>query len=114
MTLSSNLNSLVAQINNELNNLDRELTQAIELVRERIALFPDNVISIQIYALLNNYALFAENTRRRIQETLQYLTISKSPSDQDIKEAGEDLSEQLGQLFEAKIVVSNIKTRLEK
>jgi hypothetical protein len=114
MTLPSNFNSLVEQINNELNNLDRELSQAIELVRERITLFPNNVISIQLYASLNNYALFGENTRRRVQETLQYLTINQSLSDQDIQEAGEDLSEQLGRLLEAKIVVSNIRIRLEK
>jgi|JFJP01.1.fsa_nt_gi hypothetical protein len=114
MTLHSNFNTLVEQINDELNNLDRELSQAIELVRARITLFPDNFISIQLYASLNNYALFVENTRRRTQETLQYLTIDESPSDQDIQEAGEDLSEQLGRLLEAKIVVSNIKIRLEK
>ena len=114
MTRPSNFNTLVKQINIELNNLDRELSQAIELVRERINLFPGNVISIQLFALLNNYALFAENTRKRVQETLQYLAINESPSDQDIQEAGEDLSEQLGRLLEAKIIVSNIKIRLEK
>jgi hypothetical protein len=32
---------------------------------------------------------------------------------QDIDEAGEDLSEQLGRILEAKIVVSNIKKRLD-
>ena len=113
MTLPSNFNALVEQINNELNDLDHELYQAIELVRARITLFPENIILIRLFATLNNYALFAENTRRRIQETLQYLAIIEIPSDQEIQEAGEDLSEQLGKLLEAKIVVSNIKIRLE-
>jgi hypothetical protein len=113
MPLSSDFNTLVERINDELNNLDCELLQAIKLVRERIILFPDNIILIQLFAVLNNYTLFAENTRRRVQETLQYLAINEMISDRDIREAGEDLSEQLGKLLEAKIVASNIKTRLE-
>ncbi len=113
MTLSSNLNALVEQLNNSLNDLDRELSQAIALIRERITLFPDNIISIQLFATLNNYALFTENTRKRVQEIVQYLNISARLSEQDIQEAGEDLSEQLGRILEAKIVVSNIKRRLD-
>lgn len=66
MTVPFNFNALVKQINNELNDLDRELSQAIELIKERITLFPDSIILIQLFATLNNYALFAENTRRRI------------------------------------------------
>ena len=66
---------------------------------------------IQLFATLNNYALFAENTRRRIQETAQYLS-SKSLSDEDLLEAGEDLSEQLGRILEAKIIVNSITRRL--
>jgi hypothetical protein len=113
MTLPSKLNALVGQINNELYDLDRELSETIELIRERVILFPENIRSIQVFATLNNYILFVENTRRRIQETLQYLTNKETMSDGDIQAAGEDLSEQLGRVLEAKIVVSNIKARLE-
>jgi hypothetical protein len=113
MNLPPNLNILVEQIDREIDNLDTELSQAIQLVRARITLFPNNIISIQLFALLNNYALFSENTRRRIQETISYLTTSEMISIQDIDEAGEDLSEQLGRILEAKVVVSNIKKRLE-
>ncbi|MGB8701403.1 MAG: hypothetical protein WCD18_18470 [Thermosynechococcaceae cyanobacterium] len=113
MDLPSNFSKLIEQINNELDNLDHELSQTIELVRLRIQLFPGNIILIQLFATLNNYALFAENTRRRIQETLQYLTIDEITLDQNIQEAGEDFSEQLGRILEAKTVVSNIKNRLE-
>jgi hypothetical protein len=113
MTVPSSFNGLVEQINNELNALDYELSQAIKLIRRRITLFPDKIISIQLFAILNNYSLFSENTRRRIQETLQYLSTDKKISEKNIQEAGEDLSEQLGRILEAKIVVSNIKARLE-
>ena len=112
MTLPPSFNTLVEQIAREINNLDTELSQAIQLVRSRITLFPDNIISIQLFALLTNYTLFSENTRRRIKETIQYLTANEMLSSSDIQEVGEDLSEQLGRILEAKIVVSNIKKRL--
>ena len=111
--LPSNFNTLVEWINKELNNLDLELYQAIELIRERLILFPDNIISMQLFVTLNNYVLFAENTKRRIQEIVKYLAVSEILSDWDIQEAGEDLSEQLGRLLEAKIIVNNIKIRLK-
>jgi hypothetical protein len=114
MNLPPNFNVLVEQIDREIENLDTELSEAIQLVRARITLFPNNVSSIQLFALLNNYALFSDNTRRRIQETIRYLNTNEPLSSQDIEEAGEDLSEQLGRILEAKIVVSNIKKRLER
>ena len=112
-TLPSNLNRLVKQVYDELNELDNELAQAIELIRERMRLFPDNIISIQIFAILNNYLLFADNTRRRMQATVQYITMEDELSYEDIQEAGEDFSEQLGRVLEAKIVVNGIRIRLE-
>ncbi|GCA68551.1 hypothetical protein MiYa_00066 [Microcystis aeruginosa NIES-2519] len=72
-----------------------EDNNGIELIRERIKFFPDNIISIQIFAILNNYLLFADNTRRRMQATVQYITMEDELSYEDIQEAGEDFSEQL-------------------
>ncbi|WP_310482210.1 hypothetical protein [Chamaesiphon sp. VAR_48_metabat_403] len=93
MTLPPNFNILVEQINREMNNFDNELSQAIQLVRVRITLFPDNIISIQLFALLNNYTLFLDNTRRKIKETIQYVTTDDVLSSSDIQAGGEDLSE---------------------
>ena len=112
MTLPSNINALIEQVNHEIDNLKRELSLSIELIRSRINLFPENLILIQLFATLNNYILFAENTRRRINEIERYLS-KKNLSDDELQEAGEDLSEQLGRILEAKIIVNNIKERLE-
>ena len=112
MTLPSNINALIEQLNHEIDNLEHELSQSIELIRSRINLFPENLILIQLFATLNNYILFAENTRRRISEIERYLN-KKDLSDDELQEAGEDLSEQLGRVLEAKIIVNNIKERLE-
>ena len=49
MTLLSNFNTLVEKLNNELNSLDNELSQAIKLVRAIITLFPNNIVSVQIF-----------------------------------------------------------------
>ena len=67
---------------------------------------------IQLFATLNNYILFAENTRRRISEIERYLN-KKDLFDDELQEAGEDLLEQLGRVLEAKIIVNNIKERLK-
>ena len=110
MTLPSNISALIEQINHEINNLEHELSQSIELIRYRINLFPENIILIQLFATLNNYILFAENTRRRISEIERYLN-KEDLSDDELQEAGEDLSEQLGIVLEAKIIVNNINTK---
>ena len=112
MTLSSNIKALIKRLNHEIDNLEHELSQSIELIRSRINLFPENIILIQLFATLNNYILFTENTRRRISEIERYLS-NESLSDDELQEAGEDLSEQLGGVLEAKIIVNNIKERLE-
>ena len=112
MTLPSNINALIERLNHELENLERELSQSIELIRARINLFPENLILIQLFATFNNYILFAENTWRRIGEIERYLS-KKDLFDDELQEAGEDLSEQLGRVLEAKIIVNNIRERLE-
>jgi hypothetical protein len=58
MALPPNFNDLVQQIGIELNELNSVLTQSIRIVRERINLFPENIILMQLYSTLNNYALF--------------------------------------------------------
>jgi hypothetical protein len=94
MALPSNFNDLVQQIGIELNDLNSVLTQSIRIVRERINLFPENIILMQLYSTLNNYALFAQNTQRHTQEAIQYLAVNKNISEENIREFGEDLSEQ--------------------
>ncbi|WP_146138144.1 hypothetical protein [Chamaesiphon polymorphus] len=71
------------------------------------------VVYLAKFDLLNYYMLFSENTRRRIEETIQYVTTDETLSSSDIQAAREDLLEQLGRILEAKTVVINIKNRLE-
>ena len=112
MALPSNINALIERLNHEMDNLEHELSQSIELIKSRISLFPENLILIQLFATLNKYILFTENTRRRINEIKRHLS-KEDLSDDELQEAEEDLSEQLGKVLEAKIIVNNIKERLE-
>jgi hypothetical protein len=114
MAVPPNFNDLVQQIDIELSELNSVLTQSIRIIRERISSFPENIILMQLYSTLNNYTLFSQNTQRRIQEAIQYLAVSENASEENIREFGEDLSEQLGRIIEARIVVSTIKKRLER
>lgn len=114
MELPPNFNDLIQQITVELIELNSALTESIRIVRERLNIFPENIILMQLYSTLNNYALFAQNTQRRTREAIQYLSVDENSSEENIREFGEDLSEQLGRIIEAKIVVSNIKNRLER
>jgi hypothetical protein len=114
MALPSSFNDLVQQIDIELTELNSVLTQSIRIVRERISLFPENITLMQIYSTLNNYALFSQNTQRRTQELMRYLALNENISAVNVQEFGEDLSEQLGRIIEAKIVVNTIKSRLER
>jgi hypothetical protein len=68
----------------------------------------------QARLILDELALFAQNTQRRTQEAIQFLTASENISEKSIQEFGEDLSEQLGQIIEAKIIVGTVKNRLER
>jgi peptidoglycan hydrolase CwlO-like protein len=46
MDVPANLKKLAKQVNDEIKNLEQELSEATELIRERIVLFPGNIVSI--------------------------------------------------------------------
>jgi hypothetical protein len=113
MSITPEIQALVDRLNHELEEIEREITEGLNLVRPIIARFPDNTILTQFFASLNNTLLFLEISRRRIQITVNRI----SPSDvasEEIVEAGEDLGNELGRLLEAKISVERIVNRLRE
>lgn len=112
MLIPPELTALVEQLNQELNQIEQQITEGLNLVKLRLDRFPNNLILLQIFASFNNYMLFVENTRRRIEITIDNLPPNDTINE-EIQEAGEDLAEQLGRVLEAKIVVNNLKNRLE-
>jgi hypothetical protein len=67
---------------------------------------------MQIFAILSNHILFVEISKRRI-DYASILLLSATVANEQIQEVGETLSELLGRVLEAKVIVSQIKNRLD-
>ncbi len=112
MPIPSEISNLVEQLQGELTQIDQETTAALEITRSLLDHYPNNSYFISIFATLSNYLVFVEISRRRIDYTTVIIA-SETVTDIAIREAGETLSELLGRVLEAKIVVNTIKSRLE-
>ena len=113
MTIPAEINALIERLNNELNQMDREATEGRILARVILSRFPDNFSLIQLFATLNNHLVFVQISRRRI-EYYGIILETGTATEQQVQEAGEDLSELLGRALDAKIVVNRIKTGLQE
>lgn len=96
-----------------MNQIEREATEGITLARAILSRFPDNFALIQLFATLNNHLMFVQISRRRI-EYHGVILVTGTATEQQIQDAGEDLSELLGRVLDAKIVVNRIKTGLQE
>lgn len=112
MSLPSELLNLVERLNQELNRIKAEATEGIRLANAILNRFPDNFVVIQLLAFLNASLFFVETSQRQIQTRLEDISASDL-TDEVIREAGEDLSIELGRVLETKIRVSYIRSRLE-
>ncbi|MBE9227297.1 restriction endonuclease subunit S [Phormidium sp. LEGE 05292] len=113
MTIPYEIIALIEQLNNELNQIEREATEGRILARAILSRFPDNFSLIQLFATLNNHLVFVQISRRRI-EYYGIILETGTATEQQVQEAGEDLSELLGRALDAKIVVNRIKTGLQE
>lgn len=104
MSIPTELLATIAKLNQELDRIENEATRGLEIIRGLIPLFSDNLVLIQLLSTLNNSLLFRDNTKRRIQITLDSI-LPPSVADETIQEAGEDLGELLGRVVETKILV---------
>ena len=112
MTIPTELLATITKLNQELNEIEHEATRGLEIIRSLLPLFFDNLVLIQLLSTLNNSLLFRDNTRRRIQITLDSISLPYV-TDEIIQEAGEDLGELLGRVLETKMLVSRAVGILE-
>ena len=112
MPIPSEFQALIAQINQELDETEHQALQALDLLRQVMSRFPNNAVLIQFFAYFNAALFFVENSRRRIQTTVEELSTINIAAEV-IQESGEDLAALLGEMLEAKIRGRNIITRLE-
>ena len=112
MAIPSEIQALIDRLNQELAQIEREASEGSNIVRSLVLRFPDNVTLIGLFATLSNALLFVENSRRRIQITVESISPENVRS-QVIQEAGEDLAELLGIVLETKMLVNTVITRLD-
>lgn len=112
MAIPSEIQALIDRLNQALAQIEREASEGSNIVRSLVLRFPDNVTLIGLFATLSNALLFVENSRRRIQITVESISPENVRS-QVIQEAGEDLAELLGIVLETKMLVNTVITRLD-
>jgi hypothetical protein len=113
MLIPSKILVLVEQLNEELNFIEQVTVIALDLTRALLRRFPDNETFIQFFAYLNSMLLLVETDRRQIRRIVEGLSELDEITDDIVQDAGETLAAELGRIIEAKLVVSQIKSRLE-
>ena len=113
MPIPFEIQSLIERLSLELETIEQEATEGLNLVRPILSSFPDNLILTQLFASLNNFLLFVEISRRRINITVNRISSSDITAS-EIIEAGEDLGAELGRILEVKISIRRIIARLQE
>jgi hypothetical protein len=113
MLIPSEILVLVEQLNEELNFIEQVTVIALDLTRALLRRFPDNETFVQFFAYLNSTVLLVETDRRQIRRIVEGLSEFDEITDDIVQDAGETLASELGRIIEAKLVVSQIKSRLE-
>ncbi len=113
MSIPSEIADLVERLNQELNEIEQVATEGLRLANLILKRFPNNFVLVQLLAFLNSSLFFINNSRRKIQNNLEYLSATDILNEERIQEVGQDFAIELGRILETKITVIQIKTRLE-
>lgn len=113
MPISPEINSIVENLNRELDEIEQQSIAGQNLARIILDKFPNNARLVQLFAIFSNALLFVEVERRRIRSILENIALLDAVTDEDIQEVGDDLSEAMGRVLETKNLISNLKQRLE-
>jgi hypothetical protein len=113
MTIPAQISALVEQINQNIDQIELEATEGINLSRSVLERFPDNAKLIQFLAYFSSAIVFVELERKRITSIVQNFSTTQTITEAEIQEIGEDLSEEFGRIIETKLLINNLKKRLE-
>ena len=69
MHIPPKIAALVEQLNQELNQTEREAREGLNRVTQFMSRFPNNALLIQFFAYFNAALFFVDNSKRRIQTT---------------------------------------------
>ena len=112
MPITPEFTALIDRLNQEINQTSQQATQGLNLVRELLSRFPNNVILTQYFAYFNTALLFIETSRVQIQTTVETVE-PNDVSDEIMQNALERLGTLLGRVLEAKLRVEQLINRLD-
>ncbi|WP_017324743.1 hypothetical protein [Synechococcus sp. PCC 7336] len=113
MSTPEALDALIAQLTQELDQVQQIAQHGLKITWEKLRATPDSTELTRLFAIFNNVSFFAENYRGRIQTTVK--TISEANLEAErLQDAGEELAALLGVTLEAKMLVENSVRRLSK
>jgi hypothetical protein len=113
MTIPPEINSIVESLNQELDEIQQIAIVGQNLARVVLDKFPSNARLVQFFATFSNALLFAEVEKRRINSIIENIALLNILTEEDKQEVGEDLSSEMGKVLETKILIINLKERLE-
>ena len=111
MSITPEIQALVDRLNQELGEIEREVTEGENRIRQLMSLFSNNASLIQFFAYFQTTRFFVVNARRRIRSTMAQLS-AQQLNPQVMTESGEDLATLLGFVIETKIKSKNLLNRL--
>lgn len=113
MSITPEFATLVNRLNQELDRTEAQATKGLNLARELLSSFPDNVTLVQYFAYLNAAMLFVETSRRHTQRAIGIVRPTNVPPE-IVRETGESLGNLLGQVLEAKLRIEEFVDYLER
>ena len=113
MSIPSKITAIVENLNQELDEIEQQAIEGQNIARIILDKFPNNARLVQFFATFSNALLFVEVEKRRIRSIIENIALLDIVTDEDIQEAGEDLSAEMGKVLETKNLIINLKQRLE-
>lgn len=113
MSIPSKITAIVENLNQELDEIEQQAIEGQNIARIILDKFPNNARLVQFFATFSNALLFVEVEKRRIRSIIENIALLDIVTDEDIQEAGEDLSAEIGKVLETKNLIINLKQRLE-
>jgi hypothetical protein len=114
MAIPAQIFALIESIEQNLAQIELEATEGLNLSRAILDRFPNNARLIQFFASFSSAILFVEMQNRRIKAIIENFSKADVVTEEEIKEVGEDLSGELGKVIETKLLINNLKQRLEE
>jgi hypothetical protein len=112
MTIPPEISRLVEQLTAELDLIEQQANLGLALASQLLQRFPNNARLIGLSANVGNGLFFVSSFRSRIKSIIGGIS-GKNVSIEAIGQAGEDLSEMWGRIFECKMTVSRSVSILE-